>query len=124
MLERRLLPRLRCVLGARREFFAPVFLFLLHFFVVRDIAWIGHGSTMRLILRPFRRTKRRHRAERLRALAAECPSLSISSACAVVNRKRPREKRMRPLSCNCCAAFDALTLRTPSATSCGDQFTA
>jgi len=33
---------LRRVDGAGGDFFAVVFLFLLHFFVVRDIAWVGH----------------------------------------------------------------------------------
>jgi len=42
VLERRLLPRLRGVLGTGRDLLAAMFLFLLHFFVVRDIAWIGH----------------------------------------------------------------------------------
>lgn len=33
--------------GSGGDFFAPVFLFLLHFFVVRDIAWIGHAPILR-----------------------------------------------------------------------------
>ena len=42
MFQRGLLAGLRRVDGARCDFFAVVFLFLLHFFVVRDIAWVGH----------------------------------------------------------------------------------
>ena len=38
----RLLAGLWCMLGAGRDLLAPVLFFLVHFFVVRDIAWIGH----------------------------------------------------------------------------------
>lgn len=45
MLHGWLLARLRRMLGPGCDFFAAVFLFLLHFFVVRDIAWIGHEKS-------------------------------------------------------------------------------
>jgi hypothetical protein len=47
------------MLGAWRDFFAAVFLFLLHFFVVRDIAWIGHATSLIRLDRPAGGTTRR-----------------------------------------------------------------
>ena len=44
MLKRRLLAGLWRFQRVRRVFDALVCFFLLHFFVVRDIAWIGHGG--------------------------------------------------------------------------------
>ena len=43
VLQRGLLARLRHMLCIGRNLFAAVLLLVLHFFVVRDIAWIGHG---------------------------------------------------------------------------------
>lgn len=43
MLDSRLLTELRHMLRAWCNFFTAVLLFLVHFFVVRDIAWIGHA---------------------------------------------------------------------------------
>jgi hypothetical protein len=42
LLQAWLLTRLGRVFGAGCDFFAVLFLFLLHFFVVRDIAGVGH----------------------------------------------------------------------------------
>ena len=44
VLQRRLLAGLGRVFRAGGDFLAAMLLFLLHFFVVRDIAWISHGG--------------------------------------------------------------------------------
>jgi hypothetical protein len=59
MLERRFLARLRRVDGVGRDLLAAMLFFLLHFFVVRDIAWVSHGSTMRGLPALRGRTARR-----------------------------------------------------------------
>ena len=43
MLQRRLLARLRRMDGVGSDFLAAMLFLLLHFFVVRDIAWISHA---------------------------------------------------------------------------------
>jgi hypothetical protein len=45
MLDVRLLSRLRRVFRIGRDVFAVMFLFLLHFLIMRDIAGIGHGDS-------------------------------------------------------------------------------
>lgn len=44
--QRGLLTGLRGMDGIRRDLFAAMLFLLLHFFVVRDIAWISHVTTM------------------------------------------------------------------------------
>lgn len=58
MLQRWLHARLRSMNRIRCDFFAMVFFLLLHFFVVRDISWIGHGAMLSKTHRIGRGTKR------------------------------------------------------------------
>jgi hypothetical protein len=66
VLQRRLLAGLGRVFRAGGDFLAAMLLFLLHFFVVRDIAWIGHGS--QVAVAPIAAPSRR------RLATAICPS--------------------------------------------------
>jgi putative copper export protein len=46
MLECRLQAWLGRVLGIRRDFFPMVLFLLLNFFVVGNVAWVGHGNSL------------------------------------------------------------------------------
>ncbi|KXJ32290.1 hypothetical protein AX284_11200 [Pseudomonas sp. HUK17] len=46
ILERRLLTWLRRVLGIGGDVLTMMLFFLLHFLVVSDVAWIGHGISL------------------------------------------------------------------------------